>query len=600
MKSLPLLKFKDEAAYLAPEGLDEIKSLQGPFCPIIFIGDGRSGKSYLASRLLNVDGVFESSDSADPVTEGVDMIMVPTRTLLDPTDTSTPDGGKEDEQLLVLDCEGGNNAMAAIRTLVNVFGIVLGTVVVFVANGMATEQALQNLNASLAARSLIRLDGNSQLPTQDLVFVVNKNTLRYDTSALEKILDQKYADPGRQELRETVRTAFPRRVFFAVPLMGMPDFEPAVGRLRGHLVEARRSLLVGGVSLSGTQLAGLLGLLVSEIRKTNEVSFPSMKRCVIFDGFLAPLVNKLADDVRAALPQLEDYDPELSSRDPREMMVSRFDEASAHLGHEAMLRDEARALLRERLDVLWREVEMTNEAFGNEVFFVAQEEREALVSSKKLPVRQRGLLKKFVVTLQTLNVESRAVVHKKRGGDPECSDWTFTMRTVQRLEESAFESLNKLPIMKGHLFKHSPSVLRSMLRFMNGHQQTRICILKEGHFVWWESEAALTGGSANGCINFFVHCAQIEADAGDPATFTIRPSAQVGGWEMADNCFTGGATRAFHFDASTCEVTRDDWVEAIRQHIEFADLARGQLGSTRLLDSIRIYRPTVADVEGNM
>lgn len=598
MKSLPLLKFKDETAYLAPEGLDEIKQLQGHICPIIFIGDGRSGKSYLASRLLDIDDVFVSSDSADPVTEGVDMIMVPTRTLLGPTDTNTLDG-VQDEQILVLDCEGGNNAMAAIRTLVNVFGIVLGTVVVFVANGMATEAALQNMNASLAARSLIRLDGNSQLPTQDLVFVVNKNTLRYDTSALEKILDQKYDDPGRQELREVVRSAFPRRDFFAVPLMGMPDFEPAVGRLRGHLVEARRPLVVGGVSVSGTQLAGLLNLLVSEIRKTNEVSFPSMKRCVIFDGFLAPLVNKLADDFRAALPQLDDYDPELSSRDSREMVVSSFNEASAHLAHEAMLRDEARALLQERLGVLWREVEMANEAFGNEVFFVAQEEREALVSSRKLPVRQRGLLKKIVVMLQTLNVESRAVVHKKRGGDPECSDWTFTMRTIQRLEESAFESLNKLPIIKGHLYKHSPSMLRSMLRFMSGHQQTRICILKEGHFVWWESEAALTGGSANGCINFFVHRAQIEADE-DPATFTIRPSAQVGRWEMADNCFTGGATRTFHFDASTCEVTRDDWVEAIRQHIEFADLAREQLGTTRLLDSIRIYRPTVADIEGVM
>ena len=34
---------------------------------------------------------------------------------------------------------------------------------------------------------------------KELVFVVNKNTLRYEGSALEKILEQKFDDPGRQD-----------------------------------------------------------------------------------------------------------------------------------------------------------------------------------------------------------------------------------------------------------------------------------------------------------------------------------------------------------------------------------------------------------------
>ena len=125
--------------------------------------------------------------------------------------------------------------------------------VVFVANGMATEQvwlvfaqtslyvlpvvfgwrtslqALQTLGMSLAARSLVRLEEGTELPKQDLqkfvklwllqfktsmffsfvdalrygakelVFVVNKNTLRYEGSALEKILEQKFDDAGRQD-----------------------------------------------------------------------------------------------------------------------------------------------------------------------------------------------------------------------------------------------------------------------------------------------------------------------------------------------------------------------------------------------------------------
>merc|ERR1719277_1249009 len=97
--------------------------------------------------------------------------------------------------MLVLDCEGGNNAMAAIRTLVNVFGIVMGIEVVFVAGGSFSEAALQNLGASLAARSLIRLDSASSLPDQRLIFVVNKTTLNYDQDTLEKTLRAEQIDP---------------------------------------------------------------------------------------------------------------------------------------------------------------------------------------------------------------------------------------------------------------------------------------------------------------------------------------------------------------------------------------------------------------------
>merc|ERR1719487_3205926 len=107
--------------------------------------------------------------------------------------------GGDDEYLLILDCEGGNNAMAAIRTLVNVFGIVIGTQVVFVASGMASEQALQNLAASLAACSLIKLDDGNKLPGRRLHFVVNKNTLKYKAEALDEMLNQSFEDASRKE-----------------------------------------------------------------------------------------------------------------------------------------------------------------------------------------------------------------------------------------------------------------------------------------------------------------------------------------------------------------------------------------------------------------
>merc|ERR1712176_1567455 len=101
----------------------------------------------------------------------------------------------------------------------------MGTVV-FVASGMASEQSLQTLGTSLAARCLINLgdDEPAGRLQQQLVFVVNKNSLRYDDDAFEQILQAKHKGP-RKELRESIQDAFPEREFCTVPMMDTPEFE---------------------------------------------------------------------------------------------------------------------------------------------------------------------------------------------------------------------------------------------------------------------------------------------------------------------------------------------------------------------------------------
>lgn len=588
MRSLPLLKFNDETAFLAPEGLEAIKALPGRICPIIFVGDGRGGKSYLASRVLGADDAFVSSDTCEPVTEGIDMIAVPVQPLL-------ADGSEctEGEYLLMLDCEGGNNAMAAIRTLVNVFGIVLGTEVVFVANGMASEQALQNLGASLAARSLIRLDGESRFPEQRLIFVVNKNTLKYEASALEKILDQKLDDPGRQELRDSVRTAFPERQFFAVPLMGMPRFEETLSTLRAKIIEGRKPLTMGGAPVHGEELCGLLELIVSEVQRTSQVSFMSMNRFVIFDGFLAPLVRQLAEEAQAGLPRLEDWDADLESKDPRKAALQKFDEAVAHIAHKALV-DEARTLLDERLSLAWAEVERANNAFGEQIQEVVQEQREVIAERLKSVIGGKGLLKKVTVTKMNVMLEIRAVIHRKRGGEPECSPWAAAGALVTRMEESAFNRFSQLPVIRGTLQKRSPNLMRAMLKWVNVQNQGRICILQDGHFLWWTPEAHKDKSEAKGCINFLIHHAEVVADKSYPTIFTIRPAN--GGWSDTTS-FTGGGKREFHFSADDCEVSRDQWVAAISKHIEFGNLAREQLGEEKIMRQVGDCKPTVTQLE---
>mmetsp|Transcript_152230 Transcript_152230/g.268792 ORF Transcript_152230/g.268792 Transcript_152230/m.268792 type:complete len:121 (-) Transcript_152230:14-376(-) len=112
-KSVPLLKFDtNEKGRLADEGLNLIKGVSGPICPVIFIGDGRGGKSYLASRIAGDEESFTSSDSAEPVTEGIDVVFRSVSKVLEEAGEKV-EPSRKDEQLLILDCEGGNNAMVS-------------------------------------------------------------------------------------------------------------------------------------------------------------------------------------------------------------------------------------------------------------------------------------------------------------------------------------------------------------------------------------------------------------------------------------------------------------------------------------------------------
>ncbi|CAE8721039.1 unnamed protein product, partial [Polarella glacialis] len=122
--SVPLLKFRDPdgTPFLCEEGLAVIERLPGPVCPIAFVGDGRSGKSFLASRIAG-EGTFKDDDSDVAVTEGIDVVAF----------SSHPG------HILIFDCEGGNNALSKSHSIVTVVGALLATALVFVTDGKASE-----------------------------------------------------------------------------------------------------------------------------------------------------------------------------------------------------------------------------------------------------------------------------------------------------------------------------------------------------------------------------------------------------------------------------------------------------------------------------
>jgi len=276
--SVPLLKFDAQGrAVISEEGIEAIRQLPGPLCPVAFVGDGRSGKSFLASKVVG-EGAFRTDDSDVAVTEGIDVAML----------------ARSPGHLLVFDCEGGNNALSRSHSIVTVVGALLATALVFVTDGKASEAAVEALAHMLQERSLIKCDGTGSLQAQSLLFVVNQNRLRYSDGALEAILTADQDEEGK-ELRGLIAAAYPehRRQFFSVPCDSKGDFEERWERLHGAILEAAGPLQMGKLWMTGAQVAEMLRHVEQLLRKHGTVSLPSLHRHVILDSWLKPTVGQV-------------------------------------------------------------------------------------------------------------------------------------------------------------------------------------------------------------------------------------------------------------------------------------------------------------------
>jgi len=276
-------------------------------------------------------------------------------------------------------------------------------------------------------------------------------------------------------------------------------------------------------------------------------------------------------------------------------VLKEFDDSVSHISQKALIAD-ARLILMEKLDAAWDQVVLCNEKFGNQVKGdILTEIREVLQESNMGPIGGNGLLRSVNVTMQKMRVESRAKVHRRRGGPPEIGPWIDTHSTTTRILESAFESFSTLPIFRGRLQKTSPNVLRQVFTVFSAGSQERACLLKDGHFLWWEPDK-MAESEAAGCINFFIHRATVSTNPNFKGFFCIKP-AEPQGWASGTS-FSGGAQREFWFDASECEVTSKEWVEGIQRHIQFAKLVREQLGEEKVMAEVGIYKPTLTQADG--
>lgn len=155
---------------------------------------------------------------------------------------------------------------------------------------------------------------------------------------------------------------------------------------------------------------------------------------------------------------------------------------------------------------------------------------------------------------------------------------------MTRTVEWSFDTLP--PSCKGLLRKASPNSLRAMLRVISWDRQPRVCVVQDGHFLWFDEQTASEKkGQAKGCINFLMHKASVRRDERNPAAFIISP-AEPQGWHDPSS-FTGNAFRSFFFDASESEVACAHWVSTIAENIRFANLAAEQLGAELLVENLK-------------
>jgi hypothetical protein len=279
LQLMQLVKFEaNDKPKINQNALEAIMKLPGPILPIAFVGDGRSGKSFLASKLAGTEDAFPTDDSDVAVTHGIDVMILP----------------HHPGHIVVMDCEGGNNALSKSHSIVTVIGALLATTLIFVTDGKASESAIEALSMMLQERSLIKCDGTGTLASQTLLFVVNQNRLRYQEDALETILNAKH-DEGRIELRELISNAYPedRRFFCTLPGDHKPDFQEKWEKLHDTIMDHLVPLKMGKLWMTGLHMGQMLQKVEEELRTRGKVSLPSLHRHVILDSWLKPTVGQI-------------------------------------------------------------------------------------------------------------------------------------------------------------------------------------------------------------------------------------------------------------------------------------------------------------------
>ena len=230
----------DGAAELQPEGLDVIGKLKGPLYVVTFVGDFRSGKSYLAARLLGLVEKLIPHSACEPITEGIDVIAWPMANLMERLGKASAEEDM-DMHILLLDCQGGSDVSSTLRSLIHGIGSVVSSEIVFVWKGFVSDDGISYLKDFVSARSHLQMLGRAVACQQELHVAVNRP------------ISNKVQLP-----HQWLAAAFPRHRVLLVPPSGTPDFWESIASLRTQILQNRRQTVLGGSFLTSQKICRLL------------------------------------------------------------------------------------------------------------------------------------------------------------------------------------------------------------------------------------------------------------------------------------------------------------------------------------------------------
>ena len=325
-----IFSFADGHLQFHEDGLqlfEEARDLQ----VIAILGDGRAGKSHLGNAILLRDA-FPTADGGAAMTEGIDVAL--------------------EGNMLAMDCEGLNNALAPSRFQTSVIGAALASTLVFVVDGKLSEAGLNMLSGIIAEMQLLH-----KKMTTRLVLVVNKCTLDYEPQSLEKALESTHGLVGS---RDSIKSAFLDRHFVTVP------FDPSFTseNYRRKITELRKLLaLPHGISFSGRQLSAMIRDLAIQ-QRDGFCDMPSLHQHIT-QTYLESQVNLILQNFSDTIPEPVEYDPdypgfnfEISEK------LKEFD--AMHLLDAEVALPFAQKL-RKKLEVLAEEKKRINNEFGNRI-----------------------------------------------------------------------------------------------------------------------------------------------------------------------------------------------------------------------------------------
>ncbi|KAJ3094483.1 hypothetical protein HDU96_001660 [Phlyctochytrium bullatum] len=247
------------ATGISPDAETILSQLPAPLYIIAFVGHGRSGKSYTATKVRsymagNTDHAFLSQAGNVPCTHGIDMMVF-----------KNPRG---EGHFIFLDCEGSaNHNQTAIPFVIGLAARLSSRMYVFERGCFTTgglDTVMQVVNMGYATST------DDVDITRYLVFVENLsfNSDVADRRLLDDLLSEAEGDEMTNRVRRLIKSRFDVE-FAKLPFNDLSNrfvYEESLAALGDGLMEKKQPFVVGNVMVDGSTVIQLVTELVSQIR----------------------------------------------------------------------------------------------------------------------------------------------------------------------------------------------------------------------------------------------------------------------------------------------------------------------------------------------